>query len=114
METEAGRRFLEAAPIPVGVETQQRVPNAVARVLTPLQIGVVLVLLGIGFFLLRHVREEMHDPMLVLGTIMLMPGLGFIISAGMTWLLAGKLGLMPESRTAGNDIASRFDGRDAK
>ena len=114
METEAGRRFLEAAPIPVGVETQQRVPNAVARVLTPLQIGVVLVLLGIGFFLLRQVREEIHDPMLVLGTNMLMPGLGFIISAGMTWLLAGKLGLMPESRTAGNDIASRFDGRDAK
>jgi len=52
--------------------------------------------------------------MLVLGTIMLMPGLGFIISAGMTWLLAGKLGLMPESRAAGNELAPRFDGRDAK
>jgi hypothetical protein len=114
METEAGRRFLEAAPIPVGMETQQRVPNAVARVLTPLQIGVVLVLLGIGFFMLRNVREEMHDPMLVLGTIMLMPGLGFIISAGMTWLLAAKLGLMPESRAAGNELTPRFDGRDAK
>jgi hypothetical protein len=114
METEAGRRFLEAAPIPVGIEAQQQVPNAVARVLTPLQIGVVLVLLGIGFFLLRNVRQEMHDPMLVLGTIMLMPGLGFIISAGMTWLLAAKLGLMPESRAAGNELAPRFDGRDAK
>jgi hypothetical protein len=58
METEAGKRFLEAAPIPVGIETQQRMPNAVARVLTPLQIGVVLVLLGIGFFLLRNVRPR--------------------------------------------------------
>jgi hypothetical protein len=96
MGTEAGKRFLEAAPIPVGIEPEQRVPNAIARVLTPLQIGVVLVLLGIGFFLLRHVRHEMYEPMLVLGTIALMPGLGFIISAGITWFLAGRLGLIPE------------------
>ena len=46
MGTEAGRRFLEAAPIPVGFEPEQRMPNAVARVLWPLQVGVVLVLLG--------------------------------------------------------------------
>ena len=97
METEAGKRFLEAAPIPVGFDDAQRMPNAVARVLTPLQIGVVLVLLGVGFFLLRNVRVEMHDPMLVLGTIALMPGLGFIISACITWVLAGRLGLIPES-----------------
>jgi len=72
-------------------------PNAIARVLTPLQIGVVLVLLGIGFFLLRNVRIEMHEPMLVLGTIALMPGIGFIISAGITWVLASRLGLIPDS-----------------
>lgn len=97
METEAGKRFLEAAPIPVGFEKDQPMPNAIARVLTPLQIGVVLVLLGIGFFLLRNVRIEMHEPMLVLGTIALMPGIGFIISAGITWVLAGRLGLIPDS-----------------
>ena len=115
METEAGKRFLEAAPIPVGIESQQRMPNAVARVLTPLQIGIVLVLLGVGFFLLRDVRVEMHDPMLVLGTIALMPGLGFIISAGITWFLAGRLGLMPENPAAGSHlVSSHFDGRDAK
>jgi hypothetical protein len=33
--------------------------------------------------------------MLVLGTVILMPGIGFIISAGITWLLASRLGLMP-------------------
>jgi hypothetical protein len=104
MNTEAGKRFLEAAPIPVGFEPDQHMPNAIARVLTPLQIGVVLVLLGVGFFLLRNVRIEMHDPMLVLGTIALMPGLGFIISAGVTWILAGRLGLIPESPAAGNRL----------
>ena len=94
METEAGKRFLEAAPIPVGFSADQQMPNAIARVLTPLQIGIVLVLLGIGFFLLRNVRVEMREAMLVLGTIALMPGLGFIISAGITWFLAGRLGLI--------------------
>lgn len=112
METEAGKRFLEAAPIPVGFESQQRVPNAVARVLTPLQIGIVLVLLGVGFFMLRNVRLEMHEPMLVLGTIALMPGLGFIISAGITWFLAGRLGLMPEPQAS--TLSTRFESRDAK
>jgi hypothetical protein len=105
METEAGKRFLEAAPIPVGFEPEQRVPNAIARVLTPLQIGIVLVLLGIGFFMLRNVRAEMHDPMMVLGTIALMPGLGFIISAGITWVLAGRLGLIPEGPADGGGDA---------
>jgi hypothetical protein len=102
METEAGKRFLEAAPIPVGLDSDQRMPNAIARVLTPLQIGVVLVLLGVGFFLLRNVRIEMHDPMLVLGTVALMPGVGFIISAGITWILAGRLGMIPEGPASSN------------
>lgn len=103
METEAGKRFLEAAPIPLRSEQDHRMPNAIARVLTPLQIGIVLALLGVGFFLLRNVRVEMHDPMLVLGTIAMMPGLGFIISAGITWFLAGRLGMIPNGPDAGRD-----------
>ncbi len=95
MDTEAGKRFLEAAPIPVNFEAEQPMPNAVARVLTPLQIGIVLTLLGIGFHLMRNADRELNIPMLVLGTLTLMPGIGFIISAGVTWVLAGRLGLMP-------------------
>ena len=102
METDAGRRFLEAAPIPVNFEPHQHVPNAVARVLTPLQIGVVLVLLGIGLLALRHVQADMEIPMLVFGTIVLMPGIGFILSAGLTWLLAARLGLMPSDAQSGS------------
>jgi hypothetical protein len=53
--------------------------------------------------------------MMVLGTIALMPGLGFIISAGITWVLAGRLGLIPESQAAGSRLAPpHFDARDAK
>ena len=109
METESGKRFLEAAPIPVSIEPEQRVPNAVARVLTPLQIGVVLVLLGIGLLLLRHAGPDMETPMLFFGTVVLMPGIGFIISAGITWLLAARLGLMPENPAANNSLDRSFN-----
>ena len=96
MQTEAGRRFLEAAPIPINIETGQRVPNAVARVLTPIQIGTVLILLGIGFLLLRNVGPDYEVPMRVLGVLILMPGIGFILSAALTWFLASRMGLMPQ------------------
>jgi hypothetical protein len=99
MQTEAGKRFLEAAPIPLHIDTAQRIPNAAARILTPIQIGVVLVLLGIGFFLLRSAGPDYTTPMTVLGTLILMPGIGFILSAGITWVLASRLGLMPHSPT---------------
>jgi hypothetical protein len=110
MGTEAGKRFLEAAPISAGIEPEQRVPNAVARVLTPLQIGIVLVLLGIGLIMLRHASPETELPMLIFGTVVLMPGLGFIISAAVTWVLAARLGLMPDSPA--NLHKSPFDPRD--
>jgi hypothetical protein len=101
METEAGKRFLEAAPIPVNFEPGKSVPNAVARVLTPLQIGIVLVLLGAGLlFLSGHTGHEAEVPLLVFGTVVLMPGIGFIISAGITWILAARLGLIPEKSAA--------------
>jgi hypothetical protein len=97
MNTEAGKRFLEAAPILIGFEPDRRVPAALSRVLVPLQIGVVLTLLGIGLLVLRHSLPEISSPLLIFGIVMLMPGVGFIISAGITWMLATRLGLMPRS-----------------
>jgi hypothetical protein len=108
METEAGRRFLEAAPIPLHSEPGRPVGGALARILTPIQIGVVLVLLGVGFLLLRHAGPDYETPMLVLGVLILMPGVGFILSAGITWILAGRLGLMPPS---GHSLNSPFSER---
>lgn len=97
MNTDAGKRFLEATPIAVGFEHAQPVPSPVARVLTPLQIGIVMSLLGIGLLSLRGSLPEAHGILLVLGIVVLMPGLGFIISAGVTWVLARHLGLMPQN-----------------
>ena len=94
MNTEAGKRFLEAAPIPINFERDQRIPVALSRVLVPLQAGVVLTLLGIGLLALRHSLPDIDTGLLVFGTVILMPGIGFILSAGLTWLLAARFGLL--------------------
>jgi hypothetical protein len=96
METEPGKRFLEAAPIPVDFEPQQRVPGGLARVLGPLQIGIVLALLGMGLIILRHSIRELADALLIFGMMALMPGIGFIISAIISWRISARLGLLPQ------------------
>jgi hypothetical protein len=94
MNTEAGKRFLEAAPIPIEFERDQRVPASLSRVLVPLQAGIVLTLLGIGLLALRHSLPDLDTGLLIFGTVILMPGIGFILSAGITWLLAARFGLL--------------------
>jgi len=112
METEAGKRFLTASPMAPGSALGQHMPNAVARVLTPLQVGIVMTLLGIGFLLLRNAGPDMPEPMLVVGTLLLMPGIGFILSAGVTWALAQRLGLMPEKEAAQTGAGAPFGSQD--
>jgi hypothetical protein len=99
MNTESGKRFLEATPIATGVDRRQPMPSPVARVLTPLQVGIVMTLLGVGLIGVGHNIPEGRDAFLVMGMVVLMPGIGFIISAGITWVLARHLGLMPQSGT---------------
>ena len=111
MQTEAGRKFLEAAPLPIAFEQHQRVPSAIARILTPLQTGIIMVLLGIGLLLLRHTEPEMNTPMLFFGTVVLMPGIGFIISAGVSWFLAARLGLMPSDSRQESSLNAAYRDR---
>jgi hypothetical protein len=112
IESESGKRFLSASPIALGGEPGMHMPNVVARVLTPLQAGIVMTLLGLGFLLLRHAGPDMETGMTVLGTLALMPGIGFILSAGATWVLAHRLGLMPEKEVAPTGTAAPFGSQD--
>ncbi|HEY6351901.1 MAG TPA: hypothetical protein VI636_21095 [Candidatus Angelobacter sp.] len=97
MNTEAGKRFLEAAPMPAGSELASPAKMSLARILVPLQLGAVLTLVGFGFLFLRsRVEVDSQTPMLVLGTLGLMLGIGFIISAGLAFFLARHLDLLPK------------------
>lgn len=93
METDAGRRFLEAAPI-VTQPDSRRMPNLVSRIVATLQIGLVLALLGAGLLSLKSVVGDAGTTMLVLGIVALMPGIGLILSAGVLWLLGKRLNLV--------------------
>jgi len=95
MQTEAGKRFLEAAPISLEVQQDEQWPTILQRVITPLTAGIVLSLLGAGLLFLRHSIAGGETPLLLFGVVALMPGLGCIIAAGITWFLARRLGLMP-------------------
>jgi hypothetical protein len=94
VRTESGKHFLESASIPFGYDLQKRSASPLARVLTPLQFGVVLTLVAVGFLYLRNSFKD-EASLLVLGVLTLMLGFGFIISAGFSWMLARHLGLLP-------------------
>ncbi|MGO4517837.1 hypothetical protein AB4Y89_18735 [Terriglobus sp. 2YAB30_2] len=97
MGTESGRRFLEAAPIPMGME-RQRMSGGLGRVIASLQIGLVLALLGLGLVLLRHSLPEFAAPLLVAGVVIMMPGIALLLSAAITWRVSSRLGLLSENQ----------------
>jgi len=114
MNTEAGRRFLEGAPLPVNFEGKERTAEESARILTPIQTGSVLFLLGIGLILVRNADHALQVPMQVLGAATLLPGLGFILSGVAAWLMAGRPGFV-QARTrqshAPSDALETRDGQ---
>ena len=91
VQSESGKRFLESATLPQVPESRGN--SAVSRVLIPLQIGVVGTLAGLAFlYLHRSIADS--TPLLGLGVLVLALGLGFIISAGIAWFLAERLGIL--------------------
>lgn len=104
MESPAGRKFLEAAPIPV--DGGPRMLNApFGRILWSMQAGVVVAALGGG---LIYASMRIADsvtyadgaiPLLVLGIAALAIGAGFFVSAIAAWALSSRLGLFPGAGT---------------
>jgi hypothetical protein len=100
--TEAGKKFLEMAPIATAMESSQRPGflSPITRILAPLQFGIVSTLAGIGMLFIKGYYND-NGALLLLGTLALMLGLGLVISAGISWILARRLGLFssikPES-----------------
>jgi hypothetical protein len=89
-----GKRFLESVSLPSNF--QSHTGTSLGRVLFPLQFGVVLTLAGLGLIWVRGSVPEAASPLLVFGTLALMLGLGFVISAGLSLLLVRHLGLLPQ------------------
>ncbi|MCU1245259.1 MAG: hypothetical protein JWN02_1169 [Acidobacteria bacterium] len=104
--TPAGKRFLESAPL--AVETAQQTMSAPAgRILWSVQAGLVLAAAGAGLeYVSSSVNKDVAQPLSAFGVLGISVGIGFILSAIVSFLLSRRLGLWPASTAAsaaGND-----------
>jgi hypothetical protein len=108
MKTDAGRRFLESAPIPLEAEPARTLGAPYGRILWSLQAGVVVLALGLGLrFVARTVPAEVAWSLATLGALGVAVGLGFIASGGLSYLLSQRLGLLTPPVERPSDPAER-------
>jgi len=87
LHSDAGEKMFALA-------TKERT-NPYARILTALQSGAVIALLGIGFIFLRNqVPQEGADAFMVIGVLGLCLGLGFLASAAAAFFFSKQWGLI--------------------
>ena len=107
IQSPAGRRFLESAPIQEA--DSPRVGGApVGPIIWSMMAGIVLATVGIGFRIAgQSVANEAQQAFSVVGVIVLALGAGFIISSVMAYLVSSRLGLFPQrtSPAVGSDHA---------
>lgn len=99
IQTPAGQRFLEASP---SVSEPRRGAQAVSapinRILWSVQIGVVLIPLGIGLqWVARQVIDEVAQLLSFVGVLTVTVGIGFVVSAGVAYYISRRLGLIRET-----------------
>lgn len=99
MQTEAGRRFLESAPIPIEPDQKARMSAPLGRILWSVQVGLILAMGGIALLSVRSNVPEGVQPLTVFGTLGLMLGLGFVLSAAAAYVLSRHLGLFESARS---------------
>jgi hypothetical protein len=97
VQTPAGRQFLEAGP-----SAQRAAAPPVAaplgRMLWAVQAGVVLIALGSGLWLVqRMVMEEIAPAFYAMSVVAGALGVGAILSAGASYLLSARLGLLTQT-----------------
>ena len=98
MDTPAGRRFLEATPIAQPAPSERSISAPFGRILISVQLGILLIALGAGFVLISDAAVEEVRPMLTsLAVLGFCLGVGAIGSAGASYVLSRKLGLLQDA-----------------
>jgi hypothetical protein len=100
IQTDAGRRFLESAPLSVESAPRQ-VGAPFSRILWSLQVGIVLATGALGLlFVSGRVIEEIAQPLFAIGVLALTVGVGFMVSAAASLILSRRLGLFDPATAA--------------
>jgi hypothetical protein len=94
MQTPGGKRFLESAPI--ALDAGPRAASVpFGRILWSIQVGLILGAAGLGLvFVSRGVERSVGQPLLAMGTLAVAVGIGFLLSAFVSFVLSKRLGLL--------------------
>jgi hypothetical protein len=96
IQTPAGKRFLESAPIPL--ESPRSINAPLGRILWSAQAGAVATVLGAGVYIVsQNTLEEVASPLAGFGVVIIALGIGFIASAVLAYVLTRRFGLLPDS-----------------
>ena len=100
IQSPAGRRFLESAPVRADIESPS-VAAPVGPIIWSMMMGIVLATVGVGFrFAGGYIGDENQKPFIVVGMIIMALGVGFILAALMAYLVSSRLGLFPSRAVA--------------
>jgi predicted lipid-binding transport protein (Tim44 family) len=99
IQSPAGRRFLEAAPI--RPEPESPVSSApVGAIIWSMMAGIVLATVGAGFRVAAGtIADDVQRAFTVVGIILLALGIGFLIASLMAFMVSARLGLFPARPT---------------
>ncbi len=94
--TEPGKRFLESQPFQLEAEGSRPTPYPFGRILFSIQLGMVVLLVGLGLLFLKgHISgTEGARACLILGTLASTVGIGFLLSAAASYGLSQHFGLL--------------------
>jgi hypothetical protein len=94
IQSPAGSKFLESSPIKLDAGPRT-VGAPLGRILWSLQGGLVLIAGGIGLQTVsQRVRDEAGQPLHALGVLAAALGIGFLISAIISYVISRRLGLI--------------------
>jgi hypothetical protein len=95
VQTPAGQRFLEGAPLSIDAATERPVAAPLNRILWSVQAGIVLVIGGFGFqYVSGSVIDEVAEGLWTMGVLATAFGLGFIAAGAFSFIMSRRLGLL--------------------
>jgi hypothetical protein len=100
IQSPAGQRFLSSTPVAMDSD-RLGVAAPISRILTSVQIGVVAACGGTGLWIAKaRVIEEVAQPLHVIAILAIALGVGFVVSAFLSYGLSEQMGLMKRSTNA--------------
>jgi len=93
LESESGKQLVAS----IGIEQPSR--NPYNRILTSVQAGVILICVSIALLVLGVNYTDVSEAFKILGGLGLALGIGFLISAGLSYRLSKSFGLFDRERS---------------